>query len=47
VLGTDFDRFDEPTREDAHAEYLTSIAPYRRGAGYHVPGEFVVGIAHR
>ena len=42
-----YDRFDEPTREEAHAEYLTSIAPYRRGAGYHVPGEFVVGVAYR
>jgi ubiquinone/menaquinone biosynthesis C-methylase UbiE len=37
-----YSRFDEPTREAAHAEYLDSIAPFRLGAGYAVPGEFVV-----
>jgi SAM-dependent methyltransferase len=36
-------RFDEPTRQDAHAEYLDSIASYQCGDGsYSVPGEFVV-----
>lgn len=36
-------RFDEPTRQEAHAEYLDSIAAYRRCDGsYSVPGEFVV-----
>lgn len=40
-------RFDERQREEAHAEYLTSIAPHRRGEGYVVPGEFVVGLARR
>ena len=34
-------RFDEPTRESAYAEYLTSIEMYRQGEAYHVPGEFV------
>ena len=38
-----YSRFDEPTRDSAHAEYLASIAPYRRGEGYAIPGEFVVG----
>ena len=34
-------RFDDPTRESAYAEYLTSIEMYRQGEAYHVPGEFV------
>jgi ubiquinone/menaquinone biosynthesis C-methylase UbiE len=37
-----YSRFDEATRRAAHAEYLESIAPWRRGAGYSVPGEFVI-----
>jgi ubiquinone/menaquinone biosynthesis C-methylase UbiE len=35
-------RFDDRTRQEAHAEYLASIEPYRTGDGYDVPGEFVV-----
>ncbi|WP_412068795.1 class I SAM-dependent methyltransferase [Rubrivirga sp. IMCC43871] len=35
-------RFDEPTRAEAHEEYLASIAEYRDGDGYAIPGEFVV-----
>jgi ubiquinone/menaquinone biosynthesis C-methylase UbiE len=35
-------RFDDRTREEAHAEYLASIEPYRKGSGYEIPGEFVV-----
>ncbi len=35
-------RFDHATREEAHAEYLASIEPYRTGDGYDIPGEFVV-----
>jgi ubiquinone/menaquinone biosynthesis C-methylase UbiE len=42
-----YSRFDEPTRESAYAEYLESIARYRRGGGYAVPGEFVVTAGHR
>ncbi len=34
-------RFDDTTRESAHAEYLASIEMHRRGEAYHVPGEFV------
>jgi len=35
-------RFDARTRAEVHAEYLASIAPYRLGDRYEVPGEFVV-----
>jgi ubiquinone/menaquinone biosynthesis C-methylase UbiE len=44
-----YSRFDEATREAAHDEYLASIAPFRDGAGYRIPGEFVVvrGERHR
>jgi len=34
--------FDTPTRQDAHAEYLAAIEPYRQGSGYAIPGEFVM-----
>jgi ubiquinone/menaquinone biosynthesis C-methylase UbiE len=37
-----YDRFDAPTRESAHVEYLASIKPYRTDKGYRIPGEFVV-----
>jgi ubiquinone/menaquinone biosynthesis C-methylase UbiE len=37
-----YSRFDEPTREAAHGEYLRSIGPYLNGHGYEIPGEFVV-----
>lgn len=37
-----YSRFDEATRAEAHAEYLASIAAYRAGDGYRIPGEFVV-----
>ncbi len=37
-----YSRFDERTRDEAHAEYLASIEPYRNGDGYLIPGEFVV-----
>ncbi len=42
-----YDRFDDATRREVHAEYLSSIAAYRIGEGYRIPGEFVVatGIA--
>lgn len=38
-----YSRFDAATRDSAHAEYLESIAAYRAGPGYAIPGEFVVG----
>lgn len=37
-----YSRFDEPTRASAHAEYLASIAGWRTGEGYDLPGEFVI-----
>jgi len=37
-----YSHFDQPTRESAHTEYLESIAAFRDGAGYKVPGEFVI-----
>ena len=37
-------RFEAQVRNEVHAEYLDSLAPYRDagGAGYEVPGEFVI-----
>jgi ubiquinone/menaquinone biosynthesis C-methylase UbiE len=40
-----YSRFDEATRRAVHAEYLDSIAAWRRGDGYRIPGEFVVASA--
>jgi SAM-dependent methyltransferase len=40
-----YSRFDPATRRAVHAEYLDSIAAYRSGGGYEVPGEFVVAAA--
>jgi ubiquinone/menaquinone biosynthesis C-methylase UbiE len=37
-----YSRFDDRTRVAAHADYLASIAPYRTGNGYAIPGEFVI-----
>ena len=37
-----YSRFDASTRTEVHAEYLASLAPYRIGHRYEVPGEFVV-----
>jgi len=42
-----YSRFDDATRAEVHAEYLASIAEYRRGEGYAIPGEFVVTIGTR
>lgn len=35
-------KFDEQTKEEAHAEYIESIKPYWDGAAYQIPGEFVI-----
>jgi ubiquinone/menaquinone biosynthesis C-methylase UbiE len=40
-----YSRMDAPTRDAAQREYLESISAYRDGAGYNVPGEFVVAIS--
>jgi ubiquinone/menaquinone biosynthesis C-methylase UbiE len=37
-----YSRFDDATRASAHADYLESIAAFKRGDGYAMPGEFVV-----
>ncbi len=37
-----YDRFDDATRHAVHGEYLDSIAAYRSGGEYRIPGEFVV-----
>lgn len=42
-----YSRFDEATRAGAYAEYLESIAAFRRGDGYAIPGEFVVTFGRR
>lgn len=42
-----YSRFDDRTRQKAHAEYLASIEPYRNGNGYDIPGEFVVTFGRR
>lgn len=42
-----YGRFDAATREAVHAEYLASLAPYRDGGAYRVPGEFVYVLGRR
>ena len=42
-----YSRFDDQTCEEAHAEYLASIEPYRNGNGYAIPGEFVITFGRR
>ena len=37
-----YQKFDDQTKEEIHREYLDSIAPFRSGEGYEIPGEFVV-----
>lgn len=40
-------RFDENTRRSAYADYIASLAEFADGAGYRVPGEFVIATARR
>ncbi len=40
-----YDRFDGATRVQVQDEYLESLKPFQNGAGYHVPGEFVIATA--
>ena len=42
-----YSRFDDATKASAHDDYLASIAPYREGSGYRVPGEFVIAAGRR
>jgi ubiquinone/menaquinone biosynthesis C-methylase UbiE len=39
-----YSRFDEATRHAVHDEYLNSIAGFRAGDGFRIPGEFVVAV---
>ena len=42
-----YDRFDESTRRAVHGEYLASIAAFREGSEYSIPGEFVVSAGRK
>jgi ubiquinone/menaquinone biosynthesis C-methylase UbiE len=42
-----YSRFDAHTRQAAHAEYVATIAPYRSGNGYEIPGEFVIACGRK
>jgi SAM-dependent methyltransferase len=42
-----YSHFDAATRASAHAEYLSSIAPFELGVGFAIPGEFVLATAQR
>jgi SAM-dependent methyltransferase len=37
-----YSRFTEQVKAEAHQEYLSSLAAFRQGEGYAVPGEFVI-----
>lgn len=39
-----YSRFDEKMRKEAFADYLTSIANFKNGEGFSIPGEFVITI---
>lgn len=38
-------RFDAATRARVRGRYIAAIEPWRRGAGYRIPGEFVIASA--
>jgi ubiquinone/menaquinone biosynthesis C-methylase UbiE len=40
-------KFSEAVKKEAREEYLLSIASYRGGSSYNVPGEFVVAMAFK
>jgi ubiquinone/menaquinone biosynthesis C-methylase UbiE len=40
-------RFDQATYDATAAEYLASLAPWRNGEGYDVPGEFVIAVGYK
>ena len=35
-------KFEDPVREQVHAEYMESIEPYRRDGRFEIPGEYVI-----
>ena len=42
-----YHRFGDRTRREARAEYLASIAAFKRGAGYEIPAEFVLATGEK
>jgi len=42
-----YHKFSAAVKEIVHADYLASIAQYRRGDGYAIPGEFVIARGDR
>jgi ubiquinone/menaquinone biosynthesis C-methylase UbiE len=42
-----YNKFNEDVKKTVHAAYLSSIAPFKKGEGYQVPGEFVLAIGFR
>lgn len=42
-----YSRFDDATRDSAHAEYLQSIRVYKTESGYRIPGEFVLAAGRK
>ena len=40
-----YSKFSPEMRAEVHAEFLDSVAPFRAGDGFEVPGEFVYGVA--
>jgi SAM-dependent methyltransferase len=42
-----YSKFSDKVKEEVHAEYLASIAPFQRGVGYSIPGEFVIAYGEK
>jgi ubiquinone/menaquinone biosynthesis C-methylase UbiE len=42
-----YHKFSDSVKEQVHTDYLASIAPYKKGEGYDVPGEFVLAEGRR
>jgi len=42
-----YSRFDDGVRDEAHAEFVASIEPYRNANGYAIPGEFIIAAGTR
>ena len=40
-------RFNDQVKEEARAEYIRSIEPFRTATGYAIPGEFVVAVGYK
>ena len=42
-----YNKFSGEVKKEVYIEYIDSIKSYRKGDGYHVPGEFVVAIGFK